>query len=155
MVMKIDLYHLIYLLDCIDKMTRQPREEIMAIRLVYIAAPYTGNKAQRDQNVEMAKYLGRLVAERGFYPVMPTVNTAGFEELVPQKPAAFWYDATLELMKKCDCILLAPNWQNSAGCVNEALEANKLEIPVFYNLDQFDRNFNIHPRFNLNLHGKQ
>lgn len=49
-------------------------------------------------------------------PLIPHANTAHFHGL--QTPE-FWYDGTLELLKRCDGCVMIPGWRSSRGSVGE------------------------------------
>lgn len=89
------------------------------MKLVYIAAPYTASTVQRrNLNVEVAKHMGCLVAELGLSPLMPTVNSSGFDELARQLSA-------------CDAIVFCQGWHKSSGCIAEMEQAKAMGIPIF------------------------
>jgi len=102
------------------------------IKLIYVAAPYTSSDpVEKKMNVEAARFIGYKLSKEGFYPIMPTVNTNGFDKANTEE---FWYAATLELMKKCDAVYLCDCSHNSKGVQGEIEKADKLNIPVYYNI---------------------
>lgn len=113
----------------------------MDIKQIYIAAPFTGNADQKRNNVEAARYIGARIARRGYYPVMPTVNTYGFNELAPTVPNDWWYFATVELMRRCDAVLFVDGWEQSTGCCFEKKEAEKQGIPIFFSIESLSEYF--------------
>lgn len=99
---------------------------------IYIAHPYrAATRGIVDLNIQAARLAGVVAARAGWYPVMPTVNTAGFDELLPGIPDAFWLEGTLGLLSTCDAVLMAGNWVDSAGCLAEYEEARELGIPIY------------------------
>ena len=99
---------------------------------LYIAHPYRATtRGVVDLNIQAARLAGVAAAQAGWYPVMPTVNTAGFDELLPGIPDAFWLEGTLGLLATCDAVLMAGNWADSAGCRAEYEEARELGIPIY------------------------
>lgn len=102
------------------------------MKLVYIAGPYRASTPQGvDLNIQVARRMGMLVAMAQHFPVIPHMNTAKFEEVLPGMPDRFWLDGTMELMRKCDCVVLCPGWEQSTGTVQEIREAQRLGIPVY------------------------
>lgn len=100
------------------------------MQLVYIAGAYRGSSAwQTEQNIRQAELCGLEVAEMGAMPVIPHTMTRYFDGTVTHQ---FWLAGTLELMRRCDALLIVPGWENSAGTKAEIAEAERLRIPVFY-----------------------
>jgi nucleoside 2-deoxyribosyltransferase len=103
------------------------------MKLVYIAGPYRGSSfLKQEQNIAAARAFGAQVPALGAMPVIPHTNTAHFDELAP---AQFWLDGTLEMMRRCDAVLAMPNWRQSEGARGEIAEAERIGIPVFFDLE--------------------
>lgn len=111
------------------------------MKLVYIAGPFTPTARQRARiaecspsgqriaehnciraNITKAEGLALLVADSGHMPVCPHANTGDPRFLALQTPE-FWYEGTLELMRRCDAIALVDDWQESNGACREVIEA--------------------------------
>jgi nucleoside 2-deoxyribosyltransferase len=111
--------------------------------LVYIAGRYRGKSPENVAlNIAAARHVGLLAAQAGFMPVIPHANTEGFEHLDPTIHDEFWLKGTLQLMRKCDAVVLVPGWEQSSGTRGEVLEAQRLGIPVYLsvaNLVEGDR----------------
>jgi len=97
------------------------------MKVVYIAGPYSGPNAWAiEQNVRRAEEVGLFVAECGAMPLIPHTNTRFFHGLLTE---AFWYAGTMELLKRCDGIMLINGWKESKGAVAEyegAIEFGKM-----------------------------
>ncbi len=76
--------------------------------------------------------LGALVAGLGAYPIIPHSNTSHFDGLATD---TFWLEGTMELLRRCDAVFLAEDWERSSGSRAERIEALRLGIPVFYTLE--------------------
>lgn len=100
------------------------------MKIVYIAGPFRG-PTQWDiaQNIRRAEEWGFEVARLGAMPLIPHANTAHFRG---QQTDQFWLDGTLELMRRCDAILMIPKWEQSSGARGERAEAIVIGKPVFY-----------------------
>lgn len=101
------------------------------MKLLYIAGRYRGrNQQEVSDNVEAARYMGKLATEKGWMPVIPHTCTHGMEH-VTDTSEEFWLEGTLELMKRCDAVLMVPGWRNSRGSCSEMDEAERLEMPIY------------------------
>lgn len=97
--------------------------------LIYIAGKFRGaTPYDVRKNVEAARDYGLTVARLGGYPVIPHTMTADFDK---QLTDAFWLAGTMELLRRCDGILLIPGWDYSAGARAEHQEAQRLGIAAF------------------------
>lgn len=97
------------------------------MKIVYIAGPYRAKTAWGvAKNIRNAEMWGYAVAEAGAMPLIPHANSAHFDGEFTDE---FWLDGTMELLRRCDGILLMPNWQESTGAKHEALEAERLDMP--------------------------
>lgn len=101
------------------------------IPVVYVAGPYRGDISL---NIDRAKAVGMLAAQLGWSPVIPHANTAHFDTMLPEISDEFWLEATLEIMRRCDAVVLVPGWESSIGAVGEKKEAERLLMPVFDNI---------------------
>ena len=103
------------------------------MKLVYVAGRYRGWSPEATKaNIKNAQYHGILLCERGFMPVIPHCNTAGFELLTDAVDQDFWLDGTMELMRRCDYVLMVPGYNQSDGAIQEMIEAERLHLPIFY-----------------------
>lgn len=107
------------------------------IPVVYVAGPYRGpNRAAIELNIQAAKHVGKLCCVKGWSPLIPHANTAHLDEMLPGTPDEFWLESTLELMRRCDAVVLVPGWENSTGTQGEIAEAAARGIPVYRSLYQ-------------------
>ena len=100
--------------------------------LIYVAGKYrAATREAVAANIEAARQLGIEAARLGWYPVIPHCNTAHMELATPEHADAFWLNGTLELMRRCDALVLVPGWESSEGTLAEITEADRLRIPVY------------------------
>jgi hypothetical protein len=105
--------------------------------MVYVAGPFSAPTREGvELNIRKAVAVGLDVAKIGAFPVIPHANTAhpDFEKL---QPYTFWIDGTLELMRRCDAVLMVPGWESSKGATKERLEALAMFKPVFLDFGEF------------------
>lgn len=111
------------------------------IKVVYIAGPFRGKDNWAiAQNVRNAETVAFEVAQAGFMPLCPHTNTANFHGTLSDE---FWLSGTLELLRRCDALVLVPEWGHSTGTRAEIEEATILGIPVFYSVKAL-KYFNTH-----------
>lgn len=102
------------------------------MKVVYIAGPFRGPSAWEIHcNVHRAEALSFEVARLGAMPLTPHKNTENMHGALPD---AFFLDGTMELLRRCDAVLLTENWTKSAGARAEAAEAGRRNIPCFMTL---------------------
>jgi hypothetical protein len=80
-----------------------------------------------ERNVHRAREVGVMLARLGAYPVIPHSNTAHFDGEAPDE---LWLAGTLELMRRCDGVVLVGAWTKSSGALAERAEAERLGLPV-------------------------
>lgn len=89
------------------------------IPLVYIAGPFRGpTPLDVARNIERARDLALRVAQLGdgCFPITPHLNTAPFDK---QMTDQFWLDGDIELMNRCDAMVLTEDYQTSSGARRE------------------------------------
>jgi len=104
------------------------------IKLVYTCGPFTAATHWLiKQNVDAAEKYSLEIAKLGAMPVCPHKMTDNFHGLLTPE---FWYEATLQLMRRCDAVLLLPGWDRSKGAMEEWEEAKRLKLPMFSTVSQ-------------------
>lgn len=106
------------------------------MKLVFIAGKFAGANAWEIAcNVHAAERAALRVAELGGMPVCP--HSLG-RSMFGTRPEAFWRAGCLELLGRCDGILLLHNWMHSAGAQSESDYATRNGIIRWYraHLDQ-------------------
>lgn len=104
-------------------------------QLVYIAGKFAGKDiVEHTANVEHAASYRARVAALGAYPVCPHTNTRDLGgdtgKCDDPKLQEFWYQGSLELLRRCDVLLLIPGWEESVGARREEQAARSWGIPV-------------------------
>ncbi|EJY0635094.1 DUF4406 domain-containing protein [Salmonella enterica subsp. enterica serovar Schwarzengrund] len=109
------------------------------MKLCYISGPYRAECALKtSRNVSRAEQMGkRLTLERPeWFPVIPHKNTelwdfdGGLRNVQPE----YYLSGTLEVMRRCDAVLVLPDYRRSSGTLAEIAEAERLGIPVYYSV---------------------
>lgn len=104
------------------------------MKITYVAGPYRSDTvAGVKKNIQEAEFWGMEIVQvtNNVYPIIPHTNTAHWEGL---RDDTFFLYGTLEAMRRCDAVFACPGWEESKGTKGEIEEANKLGIPVFFDL---------------------
>lgn len=109
----------------------QPRTPMpIKLPLIYIAGPFRGPTPYAvRKNIEAARDIGLTVAYHGGYPIIPHTMTGDFDKQLTDE---FWLEGTMEMLRRCDAILLGHRWNLSTGARAERDEAERLKLPIFY-----------------------
>jgi hypothetical protein len=101
--------------------------------MMYVAGAYTGKSTEEVHlNIEAARKVAQIAVRRGWFPIIPHANTAGFEVLCPDVTYEFWIEGTKELLRRCDAMTMVPGWEDSKGAKGEVDEALLCHIPIYY-----------------------
>lgn len=99
------------------------------MKVIYIAGRFRGRDGWEVRcNIHAAESAARRVVALGAMPCTPHSiggNMAGTAS------DAFWLRGTLELMRRCDAVLVLPGYETSEGTKAEITEAQAKQIPVF------------------------
>lgn len=103
--------------------------------VIYVANPYTGTKEERAERFRaVEKFVAHLIRQ-GETAISPIVHNHELS-INHNMPGdfAFWQKYCLNLLLVCDklYVLMLDGWDTSVGVHDEVVEANELEIPIFY-----------------------
>lgn len=111
------------------------------MKVVYIAGPFRSASTHVPgeqnafgvlQNIMRAMELALEVWQTGkAVALCPHANTFCFQGAADD---SVWLDGDLELMKRCDAVLMTPDWARSSGATKERDTAVAKGIPVFYSI---------------------
>ena len=103
------------------------------MKVVYIAGPFRGPDAWTIEcNIRRAETLALEVWRAGFAVICPHTNTRFFHEAAPD---SVWLEGDIEILHRCDAVLVTPDWAMSQGAMAEVAIAQKAEIPVFHSVE--------------------
>lgn len=103
------------------------------MKVVYVAGPFRApNSWELERNIRRAEELALEVWRAGFACICPHTNTRFYQGAAPDE---VWLDGDLEILRRCDAVLLTQNWQQSSGTRAEVADATLNKIPVFNNLN--------------------
>lgn len=99
--------------------------------IIYVAGPYTPlNGRTLSDNIEAAKATAKELWSNGFAVICPHMNTAYFTGI----PDDLFYLGDMEILERCDAVLMLDGWEESFGAKMERLDALKNNIPVVYSV---------------------
>lgn len=85
-----------------------------------------------QQNVMRAMELALEVWRLGCAAITPHANTMFFQNAAPDH---VWLEGDIAILKKCDGVLMTPDWKRSTGARAEHEIAASDGIPIFYSLN--------------------
>lgn len=105
------------------------------MKVVYVAGPFRGlTPWDVEKNIRRAEELALRVANAGAMPLCPHTMTRYFDK---QCNDSFWLEGTLELLRRCDAMVMTDDWERSSGTRGERNEARGLGLPIFIE-ERFD-----------------
>jgi len=106
------------------------------MKVVYVAGPFRAATAwEIEQNVRAAEVVALRVWRAGAVALCPHANSRHYHGDAADE---LFIEGTLELLRRCDAILLVEGWERSTGARGERVEAERLGLPVFTE-DRFDQ----------------
>lgn len=65
--------------------------------------------------------------------ICPHTNTRFYQGAASDE---VWLDRDLEMVKRCDGVLVTPDWERSSGARSEVEFAKGNNIPVYYSIEE-------------------
>jgi len=87
------------------------------MKLAFISGPYRSSNGKTIlENVRHAEKYAIKYWRLGYAVICPHLNTAFFDGLAPDN---IWLQGDLEILKRCDVIVMIPGWEKSSGSKQE------------------------------------
>ena len=100
--------------------------------LLYVSGPYSAPcREKQAENIEAAKAVAAKLWKAGHAVICPHANTAFFEEIEPGITCDQYIQGDLEILERCDGLVLLPNWYESKGSIIEHDHALRNGVPVY------------------------
>lgn len=99
--------------------------------IVYVSGRYSGfTKEEVEQNIREAEKVSKELWSAGIVALCPHLNTAHFE--IDGVTYNDYIQGDLELLARCDAVVMLQNWIHSKGAGTEREYARRLGIPVYF-----------------------
>lgn len=93
------------------------------MKVAYIVGPYrAGSGRAVIDNVRAAERTAIKYWRMGYAVICPHTNTAFFDGVCPDET---WLIGDVEIMKRCDVVIVMQDWSSSQGSINEVAIAKK------------------------------
>ena len=105
------------------------------MKLIYLAGPYTGPTWSAIENhIKEAEKVAIQLWNAGWAVICPHLNTAHFEkyESIAGINHRTWIEGDLEILRRCDAIIMMQGWATSQGANVEYETALEKKIPIFF-----------------------
>lgn len=98
--------------------------------ILYISGPYRSKTPYGIlQNIRAAESVALKYWRLGYVIICPHKNTALFDGELPDHR---WLDGDLEILGRCDGIVMMQNWRESAGAEVEHGYAIEKQLKIIY-----------------------
>lgn len=99
------------------------------MKLIYIAGPYRGPNAWAiEQNIRRAEDAAAKVWAAGHAALCPHANSRHMDGVTSDEN---FLVGTMEMLRRCDAILLVAGWRESQGSRAEQTFAASVGMPIF------------------------
>jgi len=126
------------------------------MKIAYVAGPFRAkNSWLIEQNIRRAEELSLEVWNiPGWCAICPHTNTRFFQGAAPDQ---VWLEGDLEILRRCDAVVLTWDWRISSGARAEVEEALRIKLPIFDCAGSLKENHHLNPhwlRLALDNHGR-
>lgn len=102
------------------------------VALLYVAGPYRSPKMDGVfENIYRARSVAKKLWAMGAAVLTPHMNTAFLDGAVAEGDDDVWLEGDLEMLRRCDALVLVPGWEASKGTAAERAFALAHDLPVF------------------------
>ena len=98
------------------------------MQVAFISGPYRASTVYGiKHNVDIAGAVALKYWKRGYAVICPHKNSAFFDGECPEK---VWLDGDIEILRRCDVIVMMSGWEQSEGARADLHEAERCGMPV-------------------------
>lgn len=100
--------------------------------LIYLAGPFRALTSWGiEQNVRRAEEVALRLWKLGYAVICPHTLTRFYQNEAPDQ---LWTNGVMAMLRRCDAVFVLPDSELSIGTQEEIKEANRLDIPTFYDM---------------------
>jgi len=100
------------------------------MKLVYVAGPFRAKTHwNQELNIRNAEMLALRLWKMGAAVICPHTNTRFYQGECPDET---WLEGDLEMLRRCDAIVMTNFWELSKGAVQEHALARELGLNIFH-----------------------
>ena len=99
------------------------------MKVFYIAGPYRADTPRKIlENIRAAEAIAIEVWKSGNVALCPHLNSRLMDGVCND---SIFLEGAIELMKRCDAVVLVPSWEKSAGTRAEVKIAEEIGLPIY------------------------
>jgi hypothetical protein len=100
------------------------------LKLAFISGPYRADTVVGIvENIRRAEAVAKKYWLLGYVVICPHMNTALFDGLLPDEA---WLMGALEILVRCNTIVMMEGWEDSSGAKEELRYAKKWDKEIIY-----------------------
>ena len=100
------------------------------MKIAFISGPYRPTNGKTVlQNIRHAEKYAIKYYQLGYATICPHLNTAFFDGLADDW---VWLKGDIEILKRCDVIVMIPGWKGSMGSKEERIIAEEYGLEIIY-----------------------
>lgn len=111
------------------------------MKVIYTAGPYNGtDHLDIKQHILNASKVAIECWKKGWAVICPHKNTGGYEGYEGDGVDwNTWIKGDLEILKRCDAIVMVEDWEESKGANMELEKAKEWGLDIYYSVDEVPR----------------
>ena len=100
------------------------------LKIAFISGPYRATNGKTVlENIRHAEKYAIKYWQLGYAVICPHLNTAFFDGLAEDH---VWIDGDIEILKRCDVIVMIPGFDHSLGSVEELKIARDIGLEIIF-----------------------
>lgn len=104
------------------------------MKILYVAGPFRAATPWGiEQNVRTAEAAALKLWQANIVALCPHLLTRFFQYSCPDQA---FVDGTLDLMRRCDAVLVVGDWEQSEGTRGEVAEARQRGLPIYFSVEE-------------------